>query len=249
MAQITSNIKSEETTKYSNCEESQNILNGNDPNVVCMIRRKRASNLVVYRANTKVNLKDSKNVLNEENKTPDIQSILINSKQPIDIFWLKLSKDDIKSHRDSGKMDDRVEITKIERKLAYGITCKNMSKTNKKKTTKRSRWRSSIKSKKSKSIQIQSNDINTSTQIPIQSSYKVIFNAVKSLPMILRIDTNDNRPYLFGNIIIDGISVECKLKEIWVTMKKGTFIPKVDYLTIKAVRCDNNQSIEHIMRR
>ena len=262
MAQINTNINTEDTT-YSRCEESKNILDGNDPNVVCMIRRKKASNLVVYRVNTEVNLQDNKN--NEENKAGDTQSVSINCKQPIDIFWLKLSKQDLKSHRESGKMDDRVEITKIERKLAYGVTCKkitNKKNTNKKNTKKsRARWRSS-KSKKSKSSTDTTNTSNITTNTNKNtytndavnnidtSSFAVRFCALKSMAMILRIDPNDHKPYLFGNIMIEGNLVECKLREIWVTMKKGTFgVQKIDYLTIKATRCDNNHSIEHIMKK
>eukprot|EP01084_Bolivina_argentea_P307574 531650_1 len=102
--------------KYIPCKQSKLILTGNDPNVICMIRRKRASNLIVYRAKTiKTISKDNK------------WKISINPKKQIEIFWLKLSKECLKKHRKSGKKDDRVELTNIEKKFAYGVTCKLMN--------------------------------------------------------------------------------------------------------------------------
>eukprot|EP01084_Bolivina_argentea_P061971 113293_1 len=122
--------------KYSGCEESKLILSDNDPNVVCKIRRKRASNLIVYRAITII----------ETDENGQINTFFHPNRQ-IEIFWLKLSKNDLKKHRDSGKMDDRVAVSRIERKLVYGVSLKKIKKKNKHKKS-RLRWRSKSKSKK-----------------------------------------------------------------------------------------------------
>merc|ERR1719295_256905 len=81
------------------------------------------------------------------------------------------------------------------------------------------------------------------------TSYKVHFNALKSMNMSLRLDA-DSKPGLYGTIEIENEEVECRLESIWVTLKTGRMgIPKVDTLTVKANRCDTNEAIEHIMRK
>ena len=223
---------------YQGCKESMDILNGNDDNVVCMIRRKRASNLIVYRAKIHLNGGGGGGGSGVDN------IIQFDSKQPIEIFWLKLSKQDLKKHRECGKLDDRVELSKIERKLAYGITCKKINGN--KKNVKRSIW----SRRRSSNIDIDSKSDNNET-LSSSLSYKVTFNALKSMTMTLRINPINKKPNLCGMIMIDGNDIECIMKEIWVTMRKSTKlgIPKVDYLTIKAIRCDNNESIEYILKK
>eukprot|EP01083_Nonionella_stella_P198713 729376_1 len=228
--------------QYHKHEESTAILNGTDSNVLCMIRRKRASNLVVYTAN----------IIKEIDANGN-EKVSVNSKQPIDIFWLKLSKQDMQKHRESGKMDDRVNITKIERKLVYGVTCKKIITSNNTNNTKQKKsfWKS-IKSKGNPK-----NTTNNTTmdgevnEIENNNSYKVVFNALKSIQMTLRICEEDNTPNLYGKMKDNGVVVDVILKEIWVTMRKSKNlkIPKIDYITIKAIKIRDKKQIEYIMKK
>ena len=61
------------------CDESKNILEGNDHDVVLIIKRTKNENCVVYKAN-----------MNAERTA-------INEKQPLSIFWLKLTPEQIQS--------------------------------------------------------------------------------------------------------------------------------------------------------
>ena len=45
---------------------------------------------------------------------------------PVEIFWLKIAKGNIRKHRESGKQDDRVELSYIESSMAYGIKYKKL---------------------------------------------------------------------------------------------------------------------------
>ena len=132
--------------KYRRSEESQQIFDGRDPNVVCLIRRRWSSNVVVYRART----------------VDDNGVISLHPKNPMDIFWLKCDRQSLEKHRKNGKADDRVELGRLERKFAYGVSYKKI-KTEKEiqsKRSRRSRWSSfSCKGKKSKSRK--SKKINT----------------------------------------------------------------------------------------
>ena len=91
--------------KYEMHPFSKKIMSGQDDKLLCMIRRDKAPNPVVYRARYK--------------KEDDIQSGFANN--PIETFWLKIAGGSIKMNRLNGKMDDRVELSYIETNLAYGV--------------------------------------------------------------------------------------------------------------------------------
>ena len=91
---------------------SNKIMNGEDNTVLCMIRRDKAVNPVVYRVRYK-----------DDNKNNGFDTT-----NPIEIFWLKIAQGSIKNNRKAGKMDDRVEVSYLESKLAYGIQCEQMEK-------------------------------------------------------------------------------------------------------------------------
>eukprot|EP00485_Elphidium_margaritaceum_P023602 CAMPEP_0202713552 /NCGR_PEP_ID=MMETSP1385-20130828/55960_1 /ASSEMBLY_ACC=CAM_ASM_000861 /TAXON_ID=933848 /ORGANISM="Elphidium margaritaceum" /LENGTH=326 /DNA_ID=CAMNT_0049373941 /DNA_START=35 /DNA_END=1015 /DNA_ORIENTATION=- len=283
------------STQYSACEESQAVLHGNDPMVLCMIRRKRASSLIVYRANIISRTESGGHILTTFHPT-----------KPIDIFWLKLSARDLRLHRESGKMDDRVELTQIERMIAYGVNCRRVGGGKKEK--KSHKWSVSLQQKKNKikarwamrksnngggntaavvadqnalsppqSVTPKTQDVaieevsdhdtdakmNDASATPVDAvaadgqqnecvdSFLVSFNALKAMQLTLRMDASDNIPHLYGSLHIDDQEIECKLKEIWVTMKKvkNLKIEKVDYVTLCAVRCDNDEQVEHIMKK
>lgn len=97
-----SNLVKHEMHPFSN-----KIMNGQDNTVLCMIRRDKAVNPVVYRAKYK-----------DDNKNNGFDTT-----KPIEIFWLKIAQGSIKNNRKAGKMDDRVEVSYMESKLAYGIQC------------------------------------------------------------------------------------------------------------------------------
>lgn len=108
-------VESEKKSKSNEHEMhpfSKKIIDGEDDTVLCMIRRDKAPNFVVYRAKYKDNSKDNGFDINE----------------PIENFWLKIAQGSIKNHRKSGKMDDRVEVSYIESTLAYGIKCQQIDK-------------------------------------------------------------------------------------------------------------------------
>ena len=96
-----------ESNKYEMHPFGKKIMDGKDDSVLCMIRRDKAPNPVVYRAKYKDNNKDNGFDINK----------------PIENFWLKIAQGSIKYHRESGKIDDRVEVSYIESTLAYGIKC------------------------------------------------------------------------------------------------------------------------------
>jgi len=215
-----SKIPEVDRDEYRCCDETNSILNGEDKNVICIIRRDQltACNVIVYRANVMEQIDAFGNVKN-----------ILHPKDPIDIFWLKISEQDLKKHRESGKYDDRVKLNKLEKKMVYGVKCTKITKkANKKKMRKK----------------LSSNDAIKDSDY--DSSFLVTLNALKkqeSLDLILRIDPIDNKPYLCGKINVGGHYIECVLNEILVTMKKSK-VPKVSFATIRATRCDNKQPIE-----
>eukprot|EP00483_Globobulimina_turgida_P012198 UN12220 len=83
---------------------SRMIMEGKDDKLLVMIRRNKAPNPVVYRARFKDN---------------DIKNGFDNN--PIEIFWLKIANSVVARHRESGKEDDRVEVSYLESTMAYGL--------------------------------------------------------------------------------------------------------------------------------
>eukprot|EP01084_Bolivina_argentea_P021068 39121_1 len=97
-------VDAKQKSKYGMHPFSRKILDYNDDRLLTMIRRDKAPNPVVYRAR----FKKGRMELGFESN-------------PVDIFWLKITKRCVAKHRQSGKQDDRVEVSYIESKLAYGI--------------------------------------------------------------------------------------------------------------------------------
>lgn len=98
--------------KYEMHPFSKQIMNGEDNTVLCMIRRNKAPNPVVYRAK----------FINGDIKSGfDLNC-------PIESFWLKIAGGSIKNHRESGKMDDRVEVSYMESSMAYGFSATQIGK-------------------------------------------------------------------------------------------------------------------------
>lgn len=50
----------------------------------------------------------------------DAAAGVIHPANPIDAFWMDIDPEYVKSNRESGKMDDRVELNLIDRTMAYG---------------------------------------------------------------------------------------------------------------------------------
>jgi len=84
-------------------------------------------------------------------------------------------------------------------------------------------------------------------------SYKMVFNALKdddSMQLELRMDAETKRPGLYGSVSIDERMVECRLKEIYVAFKTGRMgVLKVASVTVCALRCDNGQTVERVLKR
>eukprot|EP00485_Elphidium_margaritaceum_P009766 CAMPEP_0202704196 /NCGR_PEP_ID=MMETSP1385-20130828/16920_1 /ASSEMBLY_ACC=CAM_ASM_000861 /TAXON_ID=933848 /ORGANISM="Elphidium margaritaceum" /LENGTH=209 /DNA_ID=CAMNT_0049362167 /DNA_START=42 /DNA_END=671 /DNA_ORIENTATION=- len=89
------------------CEESKAILN--DPTVVCQIRRSKNDNRVMYRAKL---IDDPSNSGKK----------MLDPKEPIQVFWLKIEPSYIEKHRKSGKKDDQTDLTFLESNMAFGIS-------------------------------------------------------------------------------------------------------------------------------
>ena len=213
-------ISQDNDPEYECSNDSNCILNGEDKNVILTVHRDdNCRNVIVYRANTI--------------QTTDAfgnKSISIDPKKPIDAFWLKMGEKDIKKHRKHGKMDDRVPLNMMEKKMLFGVKSKQIKKNGNKKTRKQQQKLADM---------IRESDYN--------QSYVVTLNALKKKEnghqYILRMDTTQNKPYLCGKINIGGSDVECALNSIHVSMKKCK-VPKISFITIKAERCDNGQSVE-----
>jgi len=260
--------------EYCRCKESQDILSGSDPNVVCLIRRRFCSNVVVYRCRT---LEDDEGVRS------------LHPKHPIDIFWLKMSPDDVRKHRQSGKTDDRVELGRLERKFAYGVSYKKRNAEGERSPSKWSRWTSrSKKGKKGRKLSAESFASRSAThsvsemEDSVQSessvysvsrhpvaeypetegletiaeqgpSYQMIFNALKSdksMQLTLRMDAVSGRPGLFAVIPVAERMVECRMKEIFVALKAGRMgVLNVSSVTVCATRCDNGKKVERVLKR
>lgn len=84
-------------------------------------------------------------------------------------------------------------------------------------------------------------------------SYQMVFNALKddeSMKLELRVDAQTRRPGLYGSISVDDQMVECRLKEIKPVLKTGRMgVLKVVSVTVCAVRCDNGQNVERVLKR
>jgi len=86
-------------------------------------------------------------------------------------------------------------------------------------------------------------------------SYQMVFNALKDEKSMmnqleLRMDAVTRRPGLYGSISIDNQMVECRLKEIYVALKTGRMgVLKVASVTVCAVRCDNGQNVERVLKK
>ncbi|ETO20641.1 hypothetical protein RFI_16576 [Reticulomyxa filosa] len=83
------------------CEDSKKILN--DPYVVCVIKRSKNANVVVYKAR----MGNEKKQLHETD--------------PLEVFWLKIEPSYIKKRRKQGHKDDRADLTYLEKQMAYGV--------------------------------------------------------------------------------------------------------------------------------
>lgn len=77
-------------------------LRKESPNVLFFIARSKNLNIVVYEA------KQSNGVLD--------------TSEPVTVYWLDIDPEYRKKARSSGKMDDRVELGMIEKKMAYGVS-------------------------------------------------------------------------------------------------------------------------------
>jgi len=211
---------STDETVFDFCEDTNAILNGWDHNVILTVHREEDLNVIVYRANT-IKIIDASGQ----------KKVTFDSKRPIDAFWLKIGEKDLRKHRKAGKVDDRVPLNMMEKKMLFGV---KSSKIKRKNSNKKIR-----KQMASSAGLIRESDYN--------QSYLVTLNALKKKEnahqYILRMDPIKNRPYLYGKINIGGADVECALNEIVVSMKKSK-VPKINFLTIKGERCDNLSCVE-----
>ena len=56
--------------------------------------------------------------LKQGNSTVDFDD-----RMPVEAYWLKIDEDNMARRRARGDMEDRVELSWIERKAAYGVSC------------------------------------------------------------------------------------------------------------------------------
>jgi len=78
-------------------------LQAKNADIVFVIARSKNANIVVYEA------------LRTEDKKH------LNSKSPLDVYWLDIDPEYVKKARAKGKQDDREDLNMFEKQFAYGI--------------------------------------------------------------------------------------------------------------------------------
>ena len=73
-------------------------------NILFILKRSKNGNIVVYEA------------LYDGDK--------LKSDKPVDVYWLDVDPKYVEANRKKGKMDDRVELNAVEKKIAYGLSAK-----------------------------------------------------------------------------------------------------------------------------
>merc|ERR1712062_7768 len=151
---------------------------GEDKNVILTVHRDNCSNVIVYRANTIKTIDASGN-----------RKVSLDPKRPIEAFWLKMGEKDIKKHRKAGKLDDRVPLNMMEKRMLFGVKSRQIKKNSNKKTRK-----------------MMTNVQDMVRESDFDKSYLVTLNALKSRASchqyILRLDAKTNKPCLVGRINI-----------------------------------------------
>ena len=180
------------------CEESKQILA--DKNVVFKIKRSKNSNVVIFRA-----------VLNEKNK------YALNIENPLESFWLKIEPSYVIKNRKKGKMDDRVEVSLFDRKLAFGFSTEL----------------------------IKNNDLSEYKDSKINNigkqQYKVVFTALQSKELTLKMDPNDGLPKMFGTINNES----CIVTELFAkSIERWGLIPTVEHVLIHGIRISDGVSVQ-----
>ena len=93
-----------------NFKDQVSQIRAQNPDILFIIERSKNQNIVVYEANRMVG--DRKR---------------LDSKNPLQVYWLDIDPEYVKAARRKGKMHDREELGSIEKRMAYGFSSEGIS--------------------------------------------------------------------------------------------------------------------------
>ena len=208
------------------CDESKKILN--DPYVVCKITRAKNANTVIYRARMS---KDD--------------PYKLDTKNPLEVFWLKIEPSYVKANRAKGKIDDRTELTYLESTLAYGVTAtkiEDIKDNNNNNNNNDSNNEAKVNNEDNNDNNDgKDNNDDVKPKKVGKDQFKVVFVALKSKPGTLRVDPKDGIPKIFGYVNNE----ECVLTEIYVASRERAFglLATVDYVELKGYQVKDKKKL------